>query len=57
MSGEGGYGGNLDDLRGQAVRDILESEIGQSRGELVLAFALAYDESPREEFRLSALGV
>lgn len=60
MSGEGGYGCDLDDLydpRGQAVEDIVEAGIGQSRGELVLAFALAPDESPRDEFRLSALKV
>jgi len=36
---------------------MVEAEIGQSRGELVLAFALASDESPCEEFRLSALGI
>jgi hypothetical protein len=51
-----GYGDDLDDLRGQAVRDIVESEIGQSRGELVLAFALASDEFPHEGFRFCALG-
>ena len=42
---------------GTEGRDIVEAENGQSRGELVLAFALAYDESPCEDFQLSVLRV